>query len=460
MSSSYDFDVIVIGSGPGGSSAAIEAAKLGKRVALVERKENLGGVWVHTGTITSKVLRSAIIHVRTTSRVLGERGQSLPTRLSMADLIAQVEDVVARETQAASWRLARSGVTLLSGLGAFLDSHTIVVGSDFDTREITAEHLVIATGSTPTRPRDIPYDGTSVLDEGEILRLTAMPDSLLVVGAGIIGLEYANMFAALGVQTTVVDRHGRLLDFVDRELIERLTESLQALGVILRLGEAVRTVRKDQGRVVADLSGGAHVDVDCALFCIGRRGNTDQLNLGAVGIRTNEEGLLTHDDQYRTSAPHVYAVGDVAGFPALASTAMMQGRLAAAHLAGQPVPVPPRIPYALFTIPEMATIGMTEEQVKASNVRYEVGRARYYDAATAQLIEDSHGMLKLLFHPDSKKILGIHCIGSSSADMIHIGQAVMELGGTLDYFKDAVFNLPTLAESYRLAALDGMKHNP
>lgn len=456
MNSPWDFDVIVIGSGPGGSSAAIEAAKLGKRVALVERKENLGGIWVHAGTITSKLLRSAIVNIRATGRVLGIEGKDLAARFSMPDLVAQVDHVVAQETQAVSWRLARSHVTLFSGLGAFLDPHKIVVTSDFDTREISAEHFVIATGSTPKRPQDIPFDGVSVLDEGEILGLKTMPGSLLVAGAGIIGLEYADMFAALGVRTTVVDRHKQVLDFVDRELADRLTESLQALGVVLRLGETVETVRKDPERVVAVLAGGEDIAADCVLCCIGRRGNVERLNLGAVGIRTNEEGFLSHDDHFRTGAPHVYAVGDVAGFPALASTAMMQGRVAAAHLSGQPVSAPQRIPYALFTIPEMAMIGMTEEQLQADKVRYEVGRARYYDTVTGQLIDDSHGMLKLLFRPETREILGIHCIGSSSADMIHIGQAVMELGGTLDYFKDAVFNLPTLAESYRLAALDGL----
>lgn len=453
----YDFDVIVIGSGPAGSSAAIEAAKLGKRVALVERKENLGGVWVHAGTITSKLLRSAIVNLRATARVLGVDGKELAARFSMPDLVAQVDNVVAQETQAVSWRLARSRVTLFSGLGAFLDPHRIVVTSDFDTREISAEYVVIATGSTPKRPRDVPFNGVSVLDEGEILGLETMPGSLVVVGAGIIGLEYANMFAALGVRTTVIDRHTHVLDFVDRELVERLAESLQALGVTLRLGESVGAVRQDPGRVVAGVAGGEAVAADCALFCVGRRGNTEQLNLGAVGIRTNDEGLLAHDDQFRTGLPHVYAVGDVVGFPALASTAMMQGRVAAAHLAGQPDRPRRRVPYALFTIPELAMIGATEEQLRADGTPYEVGRARYYDTVTGQLIEDSHGMLKLLFRPDSKRILGIHCIGSSSADMIHIGQAVMELGGTLDYFKDAVFNLPTLAESYRLAALDGLR---
>ncbi len=457
MNSPWDFDVIVIGSGPGGSSAAIEAAKLGKRVALVERKEDLGGIWAHAGTITSKLLRRAIANIRATGRVVGIEGKDLAARFSMTDLVEQVDKVVAQEIQAVSWRLARSHVTLFSGLGAFLDPHRIVVTSDFDTRELSAEYFVIATGSTPRRPQDIPFNGVSVLDEGEILGLKAMPGSLLVVGAGIIGLEYANMFAALGIRTTVVDRHKRVLEFVDRELVERLIESLQELGVSLRLGKTVQTVRQDPERVVAELAGGERLAADCALFCVGRIGNTERLNLGALGIVTSEEGLLSHDDHFRTSTPHVYAVGDVVGFPALASTAMMQGRVAAAHLAGQPDQARRRIPHALFTIPEMAMIGMTEEQLRADKVRYEVGRARYYDTVTGQLIDDSHGVIKLLFCPDSKEILGIHCIGSSSADIIHIGQAVMELNGTLDYFKDAVFNLPSLAESYRLAALDGLK---
>lgn len=456
MASSYDFDVIVVGSGPGGSTAAIDAAGLGKRVALVERREHLGGMWIHGGTIAAKLLRTAIIDLR--SR--GATPQTEPkaaARFSMPDLVAQVSGVVERQTRAVAQKLARAGVTLYAGQGAFLDPHTIVVSSDFDTHRLTASSFVIATGSTPKRPPGVPFDGATVLDSDAILGLTQIPESLIVVGAGIIGLEYANMFGALGVRTTLVDRQRTLLDFVDRELIERLTESLEALGVMLRLGETVESVRAEPGRVIARLASGGEAVADKLLFCVGRSGNTHALSLGRAGIDADQDGMIPHDDHFRTRAPHIYAVGDVVGFPALASTAMMQGRIAAQQLAGVEISVRRQyMPYALFTIPELAMAGLTEEQLRQIGQSYVAGRARYHDTASGQIAPETPGMLKLLFRPDTKELLGVHSVGTSSAELVHIGQAVMEHGGTVDYFKDAVFALPTLAESYRLAALDGL----
>lgn len=457
MTPSYDFDVIVIGSGPGGSSAAIEAAKLGKRVALVEQRERLGGVWIHAGTVKSKFLRSAITAMRAGERALGLEGGSSVSRFSMPDLRAQVDRVLVREAEAIATKVARSRVALYSGRGAFLDPHTVVVSSDFDTHRISAACIVVATGSTPKRPPDVPFDGTVILDTDELFDLENIPTSLVVVGAGIIGVEYANMFAALGVATSLVDRHAVLLDFLDRELAERLVGHLAALGVTLRLGETVEFLRKEGGRAFARLAGGEDLSADCVLFCTGRIGNTKHLNLTAAGLAADADGLLSHDATFRTHVPHLYAVGDVVGFPALASTAMMQGHVAAQHLAGADITVRRRqVPYALYSIPEVAMIGVTEEELRKIAQPYAVGRARYDDTVTGQLIPESEGLLKLLFRPDTRELLGIHSIGGASAEIIHIGQAVMELGGTLDYFKDAVFNLPTSAESYRLAALDGL----
>ncbi len=460
MKPPYDFDVIVVGSGPGGCSAAVEAAKMGKKVAIIERKEPFGGAWVHKGAITAKLLRSAILSIRAAHEVLGP-GAASPAiaGLSMPEVLAQVEHVIAREREAICWMMGRNAVTLLSGQAEFLEPHTMAITSPFGDKRVTAAFFVLAPGSTPKRLPSVPFDGESILDSDEILELKALPKSVIAVGAGIIGVEYANMFAALGVRTTLVDRKRGLLEFVDRELVQSLQESMGVLGVIFRLGDAVESVIKDRrGSVLANLAGGETLSADAILFCTGRQGNTNLLKLPAAGVGVDDRGRIVHDEYFRTHADHIYAVGNVIGFPALASTAMMQGRLAAHHLAGREVKFRSQhIPYALFTIPELSMVGYTEEQLRSTNIPYEVGRARFYDAVTGQIINDSQGMLKLLFRPDTKELLGVHSIGSSSAEIIHIGQAVMELGGTLEYFKDAVFNSPTVAESYRLAALDGLR---
>jgi len=461
MNPSYDYDVIVVGTGPGGCSAALEAASMGKRVAVVEQKGCIGGVSIHKGTITSKLLRQSVLSLSNTHQsLMTPLSPSLPTpKLDMAHLLSQVETVISTDSEAVTWKLGRSGVPIIFGQATFVDPHTMIVTSDFDTKHITGEAFILSPGSSPFRPPSIPFDGHSVLDSNDILFLKSIPQSLIVVGGGVIGLEYANMFAALGVETTLIDRDSELLDFVDREIMEILCQSLSALGITFRLGAVVDSVSKeDDHHVTAHLAGGENVSSEGILFCVGRYGNTKKLKLDKAGIHVDERGLIPHDGSFRTSAPHIFAVGDVVGFPALSSTAMVQGRIAARVLFENKANLKfPHVPHALFTIPEISMIGCTESDVTSQKIPYEVGRARFYDTTTGHILQESQGMIKLVFRPDTLEILGVHIIGSAAAEIIHIGQAVMELGGTLEYFKETVMNYPTLAGFYRQAALDGLK---
>lgn len=460
MSRSYDFDLIIIGAGPAGCSSALEAAKLGLRVAVVERRECIGGISIHKGTITSKVLRRAILSLQSArqNRFL-ERVVPPAGNILMADLLSGVESVCAQESQSVTWKLGRSGVALMYGQATFVDPHTVLVTSVFETQTLTAKMFILAPGSVPHRPLAIACDGETILDSDQLMQMKTVPSSLIVVGGGIIGVEYANMFAALGVETTLIDRHSELLSFIDREIAGLLFQVMGDLGVKVRLGANVESVCKTpEGRNELHLSSGETLSASMVLLCCGRRGNTEALKLDRAGVEVDEDGFIKHDDSFRTTAPHIVAAGDVVAFPALASTAMKQGRQAVHHLLGvQEVYRIRHIPYALFTIPEVAMVGLTEEQLARDQIPYLVGRARFYDTLTGEILVDSNGMLKLLFRPDTLGLLGVHAIGSSAAELIHVGHAVMELGGTLEYFKETVFNYPTLAECYRIAALNGLK---
>ncbi|RMH38206.1 MAG: Si-specific NAD(P)(+) transhydrogenase [Nitrospirae bacterium] len=451
------YDVIVIGTGPGGTTAALEAAYAGKRVAAIERKEHLGGFTIHKGTIANTLLRQAILnHVAAVSnRSSRERSKAF----DFAALLAQIERVTALESQATSWKLGRNGVTLIYGQATFVDPHTIIVTSDFDTQYLTAPCFVIATGSRPARLPDVPYDGRTILDSDEVVSLPEAPESMVVVGGGVIGFEYANMFGLLGVPTTLIDRHDTLLPFVDREIMEMLLESLQELQVQLRLGHHVHTITSHgAGTRCVHLVNGESIAGQVVLVCIGRQGNTGSLKLTQAGVEVTEDGFIKHDGLFQTSMPHIYAVGDVVGHPALASTSMWQARCAIRRILGQEIPHPnPLIPYALYTIPEVGMVGAIEETLQRDGRSYQVGRARFYDTKMGQILENNHGLLKLIFDPDSERILGVHAVGSAAAEVIHIGQIVMALGGTLTDLAEAVFNYPTLAECYRQAALNGLR---
>jgi NAD(P) transhydrogenase len=456
---SYEYDMLVIGSGPGGQRAAIQAAKLHKRVAVVERRDVVGGVSIHTGTIPSKTLREAVLYL-TGYREHSFYGESYAVKpaITMDDLRLRSARVVEHEIDVATHQLLRNGVEVIGANARFAGPHTLhLAATDGELRTVSAEYIVIATGTSPARPTGATIDGRRVFDSDGILSMESLPRTLMVVGAGVIGCEYAAMFATLGVKVTLLDARPRLLPFADTEIVETLEYHLRARGVTLRLGETVdRLETAEDGRVWVQTASNKRIAAEAALLSAGRVGATATLNLEAVGLGADARGRLAVDEHYRTSAPDIYAVGDVIGFPSLASTSMEQGRLAACHAFGVPaVSTPERFPHALFTIPEIAMVGSTEEELTAAGVPYEVGKAHYREIARGQIIGDTTGMLKLLFHAETRAILGVHIIGEGAADLVHLGQAAIALGGTVDYFIDTVFNYPTLGEAYKTAALDG-----
>ena len=455
-----EYDLVVIGSGPAGQKGAICAAKMRKKVAIIDRKKSVGGVCVHTGTIPSKTLREAVLYLSGfRQRTFYGRGYALKDRIAMSDLIFRAESVMAREVEVIKSQLRRNYVTILEGDARFLDPNTLEVKSEEGSQLVRGQHVLIACGTRPAHSADIPMDGHRIFDSDQVHCLEEIPRDLIVVGAGIIGLEYASMFAALGVKVTLLDQRPILLDFVDREIVESLCFQLRQLGTVFRLGEKVVSVGFDQekDRVFAKLASGKNVHGQGLLYTIGRQANGDLLNLESAGLSSEGRGKLAVNEHFQTAVPHIYAAGDVIGFPALASTSMEQGRLASCHMFGKPGKMPPNlIPYGIYTIPEISMVGQTEEQLTKENINYEVGLARYAELAKGQMLGDDQGLLKLVFDPDSLKLLGVHAIGDRAAEIIHIGQVVLTLGASIEYFRDAVFNYPTLAEAYKVAALDGL----
>jgi NAD(P) transhydrogenase len=453
-----EYDLVVIGSGPAGQKGAICAAKMRKKVAIIDRKHSVGGVCVHTGTIPSKTLREAVLYLSGfRQRTFYGRGYALKDRIAMSDLIFRAEAVMAREVEVIKSQLRRNYVNIMEGDARFLDANTLEVKSDEGAQLVRGQHILIACGTRPAHSTDFPVDGKRIFDSDQVHCLEEIPRDLIVVGAGIIGLEYASMFAALGVKVTLLDQRPILLDFVDREIVESLCFQLRQLGTVFRLGEKVVSVGFDEerNRVFAKLASGKNIHGQGLLYTIGRQANGDLLNLGSAGISAESRGKLSVNEHFQTSVPHIYAAGDVIGFPALASTSMEQGRLASCHMFGKPGKMPPNlIPYGIYTIPEISMVGQTEEQLTHENINYEVGLARYAELAKGQMLGDDQGLLKLVFDPDSLKLLGVHAIGDRAAEIIHIGQVVLALGASIEYFRDAVFNYPTLAEAYKVAALD------
>jgi NAD(P) transhydrogenase len=460
----YDYDLLVIGSGPAGQRAAIQAAKLNKRVAVVERKMIIGGVCINTGTIPSKTLREAVLHLS------GYREHSLygasytvKQNITMADLLYRTDHVIQHELDIVRHQLLRNRVELISAEASFVDANTVrlkyVDGRGW--RDVTAAHIVIATGTRATKSEHIPFDGKRIFLSDDLLQLDHLPRTLTVVGAGVIGLEYASIFAALGVRVTIIDKRRRLLPFVDAEIIDSLTYHLNQERAILRLGEEVSMIEPitdDHGdRVKIHLSSGKQIITEMALYSIGRTGATRSLQIETIGLQTDERGLLKVNEHYQTNIPNIYAVGDVIGFPSLASTSMEQGRLAACHAFGIPTQSAPELfPYGIYTIPEISTVGRNEEELTEQGVPYEVGKAQYREIARGQIIGDQTGLLKLIFHLESHELLGVHIIGEGASELVHIGQAVMAFKGKVEYFINNVFNYPTLAECYKTAAFDGI----
>ncbi|MEO3785043.1 Si-specific NAD(P)(+) transhydrogenase [Actinocorallia sp. B10E7] len=455
----YDFDLLVVGSGPGGQKAAIAAAKLGRRAAVVEKRDMLGGVCINTGTIPSKTLREAVLYLTgLNQRELYGQSYRVKEEITVGDLGMRTQHVIGREIQVIRSQLTRNRVTLLRGTGRFLDGHTIgVVDVEGEERKVTAEKIVIATGTSPARPDSVEFDERTVIDSDAILHLDRVPDTMVVVGAGVIGIEYASMFAALGTKVTVVERRERMLEFCDLEIVEALKYHLRDLAVTFRFGESVAAVERRGGGALTILESGKRIPADCVMYSAGRQGKTAELCLEAAGLAADTRGRITVDDHYRTEVPHIYAVGDVIGFPALAATSMEQGRLAAQHACGEPVADLHELqPIGIYTVPEISFVGRTEDELTRERVPFEVGVSRYRELARGQIIGDSYGMLKLLVSPEDRRLLGVHVFGTGATELVHIGQTVMGCGGTVDYLVNAVFNYPTLAESYKVAALDAM----
>jgi NAD(P) transhydrogenase len=461
----YDYDVVVIGSGPGGQRAAIQAAKLGKKTLVAERNSVVGGVCINTGTIPSKTLREAVLHL-SGYRERGIYGSSYSVKqdITIQDLHHRTEHVIRHEIDVVRHQMQRNRVTMASASAKFVDAHTICL-ADVDgrgARNVTADKIVIATGTHATRAKNLPFDGQNVFISDEVLTLEKLPRSLAVIGAGVIGIEYATMFAALGVRVTVVDKRDHLLPFVDREITDSLAYHMHQNRVTLRLGEEVNGMEltnDDNGgkRVKISLASGKQIVAEKSLYSIGRTGATEGLDLAAAGINTDDRGRLKVNEHYQTSQPHIYAVGDVIGFPSLASTSMEQGRLAMCHAFGQPCKsVPELFPYGIYTIPEISTCGKNESELTQEGVPYEIGKANYKEIARGQIIGDNTGLLKLIFNHETRELLGVHIIGEGASELIHIGQAVLAHKGTIDYFVNTVFNYPTLAECYKTAAFDGI----
>src|SRR5271163_3369255 len=453
------YELIVIGSGPGGQRAAIQAVKAGKRVALVEKQSAVGGVCINTGTIPSKTMREAVLHLS------GFYDQSFyganyhaKDHITMADLNFRVQRVIENEVSVIGDQLKRNGVDLIHGMGRFTDPHHIRVENSNGFSELEGEYIILATGTKPAANSKVPINGRNIINSDQILSMPQVPRTLIVVGGGVIGVEYACMFATLGVRVIIVEKRPRLLEFADTEMVEALTYHMRDQRVTMRLSEEVESVEElPDGKVAANLVSKKRIIADALLYAVGRHGNVDGLNLAAAGIESDDRGRIKVNEDYRTSQNHIFAVGDVIGFPSLASVSMEQGRISAARAFGLNVQSDPAgYPYGIYTIPQISFIGKTEEQLTDDDVPYEVGVAYYREMARGQISGHTNGRLKLLFHRETLELLGVHIFGEDAAELLHIGQAVFTLKGKVTYFINTVFNYPTLAECYKTAAFNGL----
>jgi NAD(P) transhydrogenase len=452
------YDLVVIGSGPAGQRAAIQGAKSGKRVALVERREVIGGVCINTGTIPSKTMREAVLHLSgyNYQNIYGV-SYRVKEKITMADLAFRVQHVIKTEIDVTQAQLSRNGIEVLTGIASFKDPTTVHVSSTRGATEIAADKIVIATGTKPASSPKVPINATTIINSDQILEMPSIPRTLIVVGGGVIGVEYTCMFATLGVRVTLIEKRPRLLEFADQEIVEALSYHLRDHRVTMRLNEEVSSVEDGGSGVTAFLESNKKVPGDALLYAVGRQGAIDELNLQAAGLSADNRGRIAVNEFYQTSQPNIYAVGDVIGFPSLASVSMEQGRIAVSHAFGKPVSSNPNyFPFGIYTIPEISFIGKTEEQLTDEDVPYEVGVAYYREIARGQIRGDTTGRLKLIFHRDTLELLGVHIIGEGASELLHIGQAVLILKGKVDYFVDTVFNYPTLAECYKAAAFNGL----
>lgn len=452
------YDMIVIGSGPSGQRAAVQAAKLGKAVAICERRELVGGVCVNTGTIPSKTFREGALYLSGfIQRNIYGQSYVVKENITMADLVSRCNMVINREVDIIRHQMQRNQVVVIDGMARFLSDRELEITSENSRIQISADNIVIAVGTESAHPTEVNIDGRTVVTADEVLDIPELPRTMTVVGGGVVGMEYASIFAALGVEVTIVDARKRLLEFLDGEMVDSLIYHMRDMDCVFRLGERVgRVDSHSQGGVVATLDSGKRVISEALLYSVGRVGATSDLNLDAAGLDADERGRIGVDDDYRTAQPHIYAVGDVIGFPSLASTSMEQGRIAACNAFGVSYTSERSLfPYGIYSVPEIAMVGQTEETLTENRVPYEIGVARYREIARGAIMGATQGLLKILFHRESRKVLGVHIIGHSASELIHIGQSVLAFEGSLDYFVNTVFNYPTLAEAYKVAALDG-----
>ena len=459
------YELVVIGSGPAGRRAAVQAAKLGKSVLVVEDRLRVGGVSVHTGTIPSKTLRETVLNLSGwRERGFYGRAYRVKKDIDGDDLGMRLGKTLEHEIEVLEHQFQRNGVRTMAGVARFLDPHRLLVScGEGEEHTVTFERALIAVGTAPFHPPSIPFDGINVLDSDHLIATPRVPRSLTVVGAGVIGIEYATILSALDVPVTLIDPSHTLLDFIDREIMDDFVHQLRDRGVTIRQGVAVSSVELDeQGWPVAHLEDGRRIRSEMLLYTAGRQGATADLGLENCGLTADKRGRLKVDPAtFQTDQPHIYAAGDVIGFPSLASTSMEQGRIAACHAFGLPMPPAPQyFPYGIYAVPEISTVGMTEDEVRARGIPCECGIARFRETSRGHIMGLSAGMMKMIFSLNTRRLLGVHIVGEGATELIHIGQAVLNLHGTLDYFIENAFNYPTLAEAYKIAALDAWNRMP
>ena len=455
----FDFDLLVIGSGPGGQSAAIAGARLGKRVAIVERKPYVGGVSLQTGTIPSKALREAA-YVTSRSTSLGMRRSMQPntTREAgfLADVLSQKDNVIDRKQAQLLERLMKEGVTMIPGEAGFIDANTLqVTGPRGEQQKLRAEFIILATGSRPRRPKSVPFDKQRVLDSTSLLKIRHLPASLIVVGGGVIGCELATIYASLGSQVTLVDSHAQLLAYLDSDIISKLTEDFKDMGISLRMNTRISQIQRSDDVVSVTTEQGDVLQAEALVYAQGREPNYGLLDLEMAGLFADDQGWVRINEHHQTLKKHIYIIGDLAGRPSLASTAMEQGRMAVHHaFLGEELLKGEFLPMAIYTIPELSYVGETERELLARKAEYVKGYANYVDTARGQIIGNDHGLLKLLVDSQSRAILGVHIIGESASELVHVGQMAMTCNATVDVLAATVFNYPTLAQCYKTAAID------
>ncbi|MCL4125916.1 UNVERIFIED_CONTAM: hypothetical protein GTU68_023103 [Idotea baltica] len=458
------YDLIIIGSGPSGRAAAMQAGKLKRKVLVVERGRKVGGVSVHSGTIPSKTLRETIMNLS------GYRERSFYGRAHRAKDVIKADDLRQRLVKTLNYEVdnlenmfARNHVDIMHGEAHFTSKSSIeVIGEDSERTTFTADRFLISTGTVPFRPEYIPFNGSTILDSDDIIELDRLPRSMIVIGAGVIGVEYATMMQALDVKVTLIEPRKTFLDFIDATLIQDFSHEIRDMGLDLRLGCKVTSVADEGDQIVVQTDSGRRACAEMLLFAAGRMGATESLNLSACELETDHRGRLKVEEKtYQTSQPHIYATGDVIGFPSLASTSLSQGRIAACHaLSEETLPESPWFPYGIYAVPEISTCGMSEEELQERGIPYEVGIGKFRETSRGNIMGIEHGVLKMLVSLKTRRILGVQIMGEGATELIHIGQAVMNHSGTVDYFIENTFNYPTLAEAYKAAGFDAWQRMP